>query len=242
MSETRNPVDPAPGEVEERTFVIERPRPSVEPYADFEERTIVVGRDPVDVDDDAAFDRTIVVGPADGPAGDRGGAGTGGRTGGGTGADAGAGADEFDRTVVVGRAGIAVAADALDEERTIVPGAAAHGADATVQTGRGRAPVGPRRRRRTLTPAPLDPATLRPSVPGRGAGAVEAYPARPVPTRITPMPVVMDETPPTRDVGAKPSVARRARRDAVAGLVAVGASVVLSVSGLIALALIVPLL
>ncbi|WP_127792339.1 hypothetical protein [Agromyces sp. LHK192] len=135
-------------------------------------------------------------------------------------ATAEAGDDEdFDRTRVVGDRdpGTPVRAD---------PEPAPH--RTSRRSGRGD-------RRRTLQPAPLDPATLRPVVPGAGAGAIEPYAVRQVPATATFPPQVTDADRPTRnDDPALPSLARRSRRRAAVGVAVVAVTSVVSAAGLVA--------
>ncbi|WP_395244335.1 hypothetical protein ACGGZK_00600 [Agromyces sp. MMS24-K17] len=241
--------------VEERTVVVVREQPGG-PSADWSDSADA--RADVDVDE---FDRTVVVGRAD--------------------ADADAEVDEFDRTVVVGRAdadadrtvvvrrsGDAGGADGPatdaddeeDEDRTVVTGRSAgrqggrkgattgtsSGADSDPRASREASAAAPpgksatRRSaggRRALTPAPLDPATLRPARPGAGAGAVDPYAPRPVPRHAVFPPQVPADEAPTRDTAvARPSLARASRRGAGVSLVLVAGTTVVAAGGLVALA------
>ncbi|MRG61715.1 hypothetical protein GE115_17795 [Agromyces sp. CFH 90414] len=201
------------GEVEievDRTIVVERPGEA--------DRTVVVERG-------GAFDETVVVirPGTDAPSGH-------------VPADE---ADEADRTVVVRRAADAESEADADADRTVVVVDRVHQApEAEAAPLRTSRRVRSTKRRRALQPAPLDPATLRPARPGAGAGAIDAYPVRPVRTiaAASAPPLGVDADEPTRATDADlPSLARRSRRRAVGSVVAVAATGVFSVAGLVTL-------
>ncbi|QAY72125.1 hypothetical protein ET445_01030 [Agromyces protaetiae] len=245
----------------ERTVVVVRNDATAadDPESDVD-RTVIVGRPAaLGLEDDV--DRTVVVGrPQDATFADAVGEDEVDRTvvvGRPTQAAQGAPAtdeDEADRTVVVGRAGaVSAHSDADEVDRTVVtgrgrPSGGAAESDAATPSAAAAAGAAPRalvptalRRRggrRELSPAPLDPATLRAAVPGRGAGATERYAPRAEPKRVTPPPAIAVDDRPTRDLrGALPNLARRSRQGALARLVIVGGTTVVSAAGLVTLVL-----
>ncbi|MFF2494135.1 hypothetical protein [Agromyces sp. NPDC058064] len=155
-----------------------------------------------------------------------------------------------ERTVVRGDAGAeSAAADSADA--TVVVPRTSGSDEATVVVDRGDsskprlthrgAPVmhAPTRRdRRRPAPAPVSEEVLRTAEPGAGPGVLDRYEARapeasppPRPPRFAAGP------PPTRDTTATlPSVARRSRRTAVASIAVFAGACLLSVVGLVALA------
>lgn len=152
-----------------------------------------------------------------------------------------------EQTVVVDRT---VVRDAGDDATVVVQRAPSPD-EATVVVDRGDsaatrlthqgAPVmhPPRRRdRRRPAPAPVSEEVLRTAEPGAGPGVIDHYPARapeapslPHPPRFAPGP------PATRDTTTVlPSVARRSRRGAIVVIAAFAGACLVSVGGLVALA------
>ncbi|GAA1780461.1 hypothetical protein [Agromyces lapidis] len=95
-----------------------------------------------------------------------------------------------------------------------------------------------RRDRRRPSPAPVSDEVLRTAEPGAGPGVLDRYEARaPEASPLQRPPRVADGPPPSRDATAVlPSVARRSRRTAVASIGVFAGACLLSVVGLVALA------
>ncbi|MET1015190.1 MAG: hypothetical protein ABWX76_00140 [Leifsonia flava] len=212
-----NPQDvPALPDEDERTVIVDR-------GDDEDERTVIVDRG----DDDD--ERTVMV--------DRG--------------------DEDERTVIVDRADADADADEADDEAddgtavvdrqqtsvddgTFVVDRAAHDLEQPLfrppAPPREKAPL-VRRGRRALRPAPLDPSLVRTALDAPGPGAVAPYGPRSLPEPSAPPAQLAPTASATRVVdGSLPSVEGEARRLSLISVGAVVAASVISVVGLVLLA------
>ncbi|MFE6964779.1 hypothetical protein ACFVAJ_06685 [Agromyces sp. NPDC057679] len=156
-----------------------------------------------------------------------------------------------EETVVVDRTVVRDTADAAEADATVVVPRAAASDEATIVVDRGDsqktrlthqgAPVmhSPRRRdRRRPAPAPVSEEVLRTAEPGAGPGVIDRYPARAPEASPLPRPPRFAAGPPaTRDTTTVlPSVARRSRRTAITSIAVFAGACLLSVGGLVALA------
>lgn len=151
-------------------------------------------------------------------------------------------AAEAEETVVVDREAEAetVVVDRADRTVVVERGAGSDGAVEVTRT-RGRAPAAPSlptgRRRRGMTMPPVAPGFGRSAVDAVGPGAVATYEPRAIPDVPEP-PASPPGVEATRAAApSMPSVARRSRRGGLIALAVFAASCVVSVCGLVALAL-----
>ncbi|KQO96860.1 hypothetical protein ASF30_17435 [Leifsonia sp. Leaf264] len=205
-------VDRGGGDEDERTVLVDRGGD------DEDERTVLVDRG----GDDEEDERTVIV--------DRG------------------GGEEDERTVLVDRADDQVDDDGtavVDRQHSVDDGTfvidrATHDLDQPLfrppPPAREKAPL-VRRGRRTVRPAPLDPTLVRTALEAPGPGAVAPYGPRSLPEPTAPPAQLAPTAQATRVVdGSLPSVEGEARRVSLIAVGAVVAASVVSVVGLVLLA------
>lgn len=148
-----------------------------------------------------------------------------------------------DETIVVEREIDAetIVVDRVDSTVVVDRGSASEGTIA-ITRDRGKAapslPAGGRRRRRGMSPPPVEPGFSRGAIAAPGANAVLEHPRRDTP-ELRPEPAAPESwNAATRaDAPAMPSVVRRTRRTALVALAIFVASIAVSIAGLVALAL-----
>jgi hypothetical protein len=148
---------------------------------------------------------------------------------------------EAEATLIVDRAADAetLVVDRADSTVIVERGAAPDGTAGVTRT-RGRSPAAPTvpsgRRRQGIAMPPVAPGFGRGAVDAVGPGAVAAYAPRAIPDAPSLPPPLTDPVTTRPAAASMPSVARRARRAGVIALAAFAASCLISVTGLVALA------